>query len=468
MPCEWPGIDALRLGKFYLLIRRFLHHCFAFLKSNSWDLEISSRLMGVLVESTFFSDDKFQGNGVNYHIASVFLEELRPFLPVRSEILELLLEPFVSVMGRLPDKVLLGKIRSNMFGELLKMGKKLLDIKKVGGEVDSGDDAMVFGTIALTMGFSSKFYELGSSPQCCQGNRKVLFSLHEAFSKLEKDLASSGIEVSLPDIAENDDDEVPILVPIGTEMEVGGLEPAEVAGDAVNASADDKPLSKGRKKKKDSGGSSKKAKKKKKNEISDMVLDSCSTGIEEENVAIANGENSNDEHTGDGSSVDFNESVISNLQMQFEKVAAEAGLDVNVASACDLPQSKVNGTVSKKRKRAKSMDAQQSRNLELNSGGDAQGGTSVKSSKKVRFSMKSNLVWKPHNPLPPQILRLPPSVTPRGSALKKGVPAGPIREMPPAAKKVKQGAVSVKKPRKAIKSISPAIKRLKKLKSRSN
>jgi hypothetical protein len=27
---------------------------------------------------------------------------------------------------------------------------------------------------------------------------------------------------------------VPILVPIGTEMEVGGLEPAEVAGDAVN------------------------------------------------------------------------------------------------------------------------------------------------------------------------------------------------------------------------------------------
>jgi ribosomal RNA-processing protein 1 len=129
---EWPGIDALRLDKFYLLIRRFLHHCFAFLKSNSWDLEISSRLMGVLVESTFFADDKFQGNGVNYHIASVFLEELRPFLPVRSEILELLLEPFVSVMGRLPDKVLLGKIRSNMFGELLKMGKKLLEIKKVG------------------------------------------------------------------------------------------------------------------------------------------------------------------------------------------------------------------------------------------------------------------------------------------------------------------------------------------------
>jgi len=467
---EWPGIDVLRLDKFYLLIRRFLHHCFAFLKSNSWDLELSSRLMGVLVESTFFSDDKFQGNGVNYHIVSVFLEELRPFLPVRSEIIELLLEPFVSVMGKVPDKVLLGKIRSNMFGELLKMGKKLLEIKKAGGEVDSGDDAMFFGTIALTMGFSSKFYELGSSAECCQGNRKVLFSLHEAFSKLEKDLATSGVEVSFPDIAENDDEEVPSLVPIGTEMEVGGLEPAEVGEDAVDVCADDKPLSKSRKKKKDSGGSGKKAKKKKKkneNEISDMVLESGSTEIEKENVAIANGENSNDEYAGNGSSEEFHESVISNLQMQFEKVAAEAGFDVTVASVCDLPKSKVNGTVSKKRKRAKSMDAQQSRNPDLNSGGDAQVGTSAKSGKKVRFSMKNNLVWKPHSPLPPQSLRLPPSVTPRGSALKKGVPPGPIREMSPATKKVKQSAVSVKKSRKAIKSISPAVKRLKKLKSRS-
>lgn len=468
---EWPGIDALRLDKFYLLIRRFVHHSFALLKSNSWDLELSSRWMGVLVERTFFSDDKFQGNGVNYHIASVFLEELRPFLPVQSKVVEVLLEPFVSVMGKLPDKVLLGKIRSNMFSELLKMGKKLLEIKKVGGEVDAGDDAMVLGTIALTLGFSCKFYEMGSSAQCCQGNRKVLFGLHEQFSKLEKDLASSGIEISIPDIVENDDEEVPSLVPIGTETEVGGSEPAQVDGDAVDASADDKPSTKNKKKTKDSGSSNKKAKKKKKKEISDVDLRDGPSDVEMENLPIANGENSNDEHASDVDSVEFNESVISNLQMQFERVAAEAGLGVNVSSACDLSRSRANGTVSKKRKRAKSMAAQQSQNPELNSGGNAQGCTTAKSgensAKRVRFSMKNNLVWKPHSPLPPESLRLPPSATPRGSALKKGLSPGPIREMPPAAKKTKQGAASVKKPRKAIKGISPAVKRLKKLKSRS-
>ncbi|KAL0428325.1 UNVERIFIED_CONTAM: hypothetical protein Slati_3007300 [Sesamum latifolium] len=61
-----------------------------------------------------------------------------------------------------------------------------------------------------------------------------------------------------------------------------------------------------------------------------------------------------------------------------------------------------------------------------------------KSAKKVRFAMKNNLVWKPQTPLPPESLRLPPSVTPRGSALKKGVPPGPIIEMPSVMKKAKQ------------------------------
>ena len=204
-----------------------------------------------------------------------------------------------------------------------------------------------------------------------------------------------------------------------------------------------------------------KKKKKENNDVSDMILENSPTDIENGNLVVANGENL----------IEFNESVISNLQMQFEKVAAEAGLDNDVVSACDLPKVKVNGTVSKKRKRSKSKDEQKSHNHELNSEGDAEGGMTAKSgeksAKKVRFSMKNNLVWKPHSPLPPQDLRLPPSVTPRGSALKKGVPPGPIMEMPLATKMVRKRAVSVKKVRKGKKSISPAAKRLKKLKSRS-
>lgn len=157
--------------------------------------------------------------------------------------------------------------------------------------------------------------------------------------------------------------------------------------------------------------------------------------------------------------------MISNLQMQFEKVAAEVGLGNELMGLCDSPTRPVNGTVSKKRKRAKNNNEH-----DVSSQGDDESSALAKSkgksAKKVKFSIKNNLVWKPQSPLPPQSLRLPPSVTPRGSALKKGIPPGPVREMP-QTKKVKKRAKSLKKGRNGIKSISPAIKRLKKLQSLS-
>ncbi|KAA0033932.1 ribosomal RNA processing protein 1-like protein B isoform X2 [Cucumis melo var. makuwa] len=83
MHCEWVEIDALRLDKFYLLIRRFVHQFFALLKKHSWDLELCCRLVQVLEQRVFFTNDKFHGNGngVSYQIASVFLKELRHFFP---------------------------------------------------------------------------------------------------------------------------------------------------------------------------------------------------------------------------------------------------------------------------------------------------------------------------------------------------------------------------------------------------
>ncbi|KAL6958011.1 hypothetical protein U1Q18_041171 [Sarracenia purpurea var. burkii] len=479
---EWTGIDFLRLDKFYLLIRRFLHCSFLMLKQNySWDLEICCRLMGILEEKTIFADDKYLGHGVNYHIASVFLEELRNFLPIRSEILDVIFKPFLSVMYKSQDKVLLAKVKSNMFDVLLKMGRNLLEDKKLGANhlpppaaSDIGDrEAVSLGTIALTMGFSAKFYDLGTSPDCIQGNRKVLFSLHEDFLKLEKEFAASGIEILNPDsMVDNGEDEVPKFIPIATETEgtVSDvvLESNEVAIEGENA-ADSKPSKKNKKAKKGSEGSRDKEKalngdnkkaSKKKRKKGDAI--------------IANGETtSGNGTTSDETSLIFSESVISNLQIQFEKVAAEGALDEDSPSSFDSPEITVRTHVLRKRKRARSMDGKDPHNLDLN-GGEEDGCDSAmaaaksleKSSKKVKFSMKNNLVWKPHSPLPPQSLRLPPSVTPRGSALKKGIPPGPIREIPTVTKKAKQKKKKMMG-RKGVKTISPAIKRLRKLQTLS-
>jgi len=209
-----------------------------------------------------------------------------------------------------------------------------------------------------------------------------------------------------------------------------------------------------------------KKKKKKKNE---GLLEQCSTLAEKDIATVVNGvESSSSGPTGDESNLIFNESVISNLRMQFEKVAEEVGLGIDVSASVDSPEATIGTTDLKKRKRGRSIALKDAPIQDLSDDKDeferasAAAKGSEKSAKKVRFSMKNNLVWKPQTPLPPQNLRVPPSATPRGSALKKGVPPGPIREITPLMKKVKQ-----KKGRKGIKTISPAIKRLRKLRTLS-
>ncbi|KAL5547170.1 hypothetical protein UlMin_006857 [Ulmus minor] len=171
--CKCNGIDVLRLDKL----------------NNSWDLELSCRLMGVLQERTFLANEKSLRNGVNYHISSIFLEEMSSFFPLQLEVLDVLLGPFLS-------------IKSNMFDVLLRKWTKLLEVKKSGEDVDSGSNIMMF------------VYELGSSSECCKGNRKVLYSPHEEFLKLERDLRSLGIDILMRDVIDNDEEEVPKLIPI--------------------------------------------------------------------------------------------------------------------------------------------------------------------------------------------------------------------------------------------------------------
>lgn len=450
---EWNGIDHLRLDKFYLLIRRFVNGMFCLMRKYKWDLEYLEKYVVVLENEALIADDKLLGNGVNYHIASVFLQEIRGFnVPLeRKEVVDCLFRPFFNVLQKSLDKILIGKVKSYVFDELLNMGKELLKKKIAGTDVDKSQmGEVLLGTIALKLGFSDRLYGVGSAPDCVQGNRKVVLGLNEEFLKLEKELGASGIEIGFPEFTEIDDDngeEVPELIPIDNGE----------SGAAVLT--EDAKLKKKKKKK-----AKKDSQKMDKNttvgsEIAGNNLeengDSCiANSSENGNVEADNAVIIGKAATSGTDVFDFNETVMSNLQLQFEKVAAE--LDYNGEESEGLP----TPLVTTKKKRKKGISTDKPSKSEADPQGEDETGAD-KSSKKVRFSMKSNLVWKPHSPLPPQSLRLPPSVTPRGSALKKGVPPGPIREMLPAKKKLKQK----KKGRKILMSVSPAVKRLKKVRT---
>lgn len=381
------------------------------------------------------------------------MDEIRDLLPLAVETLNLMLNPFVSVLKKSADKVLVNKIKINVFDRLLENGRKLLNLEKAGDKVDSGKEVEKLGKVALLLAFSKKFFDSASASETLQGNRKILFRLHEDFLKLENDLDKSGIHIAVQHLENGSLENVS-----STEMQV------EVKNGCGDGGSDDK-CNKKRKSLKESSDSIKKKKKKsgKKKSSMDSVMGIDVVEATTEGNDVVDDVSSNGDVMETHGLMDFDECMISKLQRQFEKAAAEAGMIDDNDQFSVMPATPVAGAALKRRRRAKSADVKvndkrSSANGEVNAekSGD-------KSAKKVRFSMKSNLVWKPNNPLPPQSLRLPPSATPKGSALKQGVPPGPIRETPPTIKKIKVKGSSVKKSRKGVKS--PAIKRLRKLQS---
>lgn len=91
---------------------------------------LSARLIGILSEKTLLAADKYRTNGVSYHVAEVFLDEMREFLALAVETLELMLKPFISVLEKSAVKVPVNKIKLNVFYRLLDNGRKLLNLEK--------------------------------------------------------------------------------------------------------------------------------------------------------------------------------------------------------------------------------------------------------------------------------------------------------------------------------------------------
>lgn len=164
--------------------------------------------------------------------------------------------------------------------------------------------------------------------------------------------------------------------------------------------------------------------------------------------------------------INMEDSVISNLAKRFDSIADES----TCLGSCPFPKvstplapSPIN-TGSRKRKSWRNSpmdfsDAESPTSTKENNtlspdslqghNGASIENMSVKKAKKVHFSLKHNLVWRPSTPLPPHSLRVPPSATPRGSALKKGVPPGPILVL-------SENSVSPKKKKKATPKKAPS------------
>lgn len=178
---EWFGIDRLRLDKFMMLVRKFVRALFQYLQAQQWELEIVTKFMSHIQTDVLLSTDSHPAAGLMYHIADVFVVELKevcrgnaPSAPV----LQALLEPFCQVLAQTNRAAFLPRLRDAVF-----------DV--VSDEVLHPSEQMPLQHLAVDE-LAEHLFQLGASSGTHAKNRQELYEASKALEQAaRKSQASS-------------------------------------------------------------------------------------------------------------------------------------------------------------------------------------------------------------------------------------------------------------------------------------
>lgn len=500
---EWRGTDLFRLDMFYLLLVRILQGMFPAVDSNGWDSKLVDGFLGGMTEKRLLVVDKLPIQRMNFRFADGYLNEFHCVFPVPLDKFVPMTEPFYPFFAMGLSRLLLNREDDNVFACFLKNGRNLLKVNQ-GQDVD--DKVEKLGPIVLSSSLSQQV----TFPSTLQDNEKVLHDSQKEFKGFSKLLTPSGILILLESIMK-----LKIFCNISAEQSVDSKTPSinELPADSVsplhsehvNNTESIKQIGEEVQNEFDNKIGLGKPQLFE-NNISENLTWKCNgkaaTGIFKSSEMRSNSEaeeiqdfpneatlnhacsyeDAINEVNGrerlellDGESGDLemtDVSVISDHEQHCEETVL-AVLDNCTSPTPSLlvPVSPLQ-TGSKKRKRPQNGENELPGNLspakydeneedffcsDLLSGVVSAGKSAQRKVKRVRFSLKNNLVWKPYSPLPPENLRVPPSATPRGSALKKGVPPGPIciiKNSPRKKSALRQRSAAVRKTPKNTKCAS--------------
>ncbi|CAK9210137.1 unnamed protein product [Sphagnum jensenii] len=507
---EWAGTDRLKLDRFYLLLRQFLARVFMVLQKHDWNEGTVGKFMDALVERTLLATDEYPAAAINLHLVDVFLDELKERQPLSAATLRLMLQPFYTTLAVAADKSLLKKIKERIFDSLLTDAQSFIQGQQDSKKIYNKN----FGPHVAALPLAASLFDVASSENTLQENRKLVYEIHDDFCRLEKLVTMAGLVELAPDeklceegtpegvrrhslrqcIKRSKDEKLAVNSSAGAETNLGRK--LKARGALVGTEKQkDSPLLKNLKSAKvmkedgvKKGHKRSIIKLPKGKELGDKFVsdlkneeDEGETGLEVQPVSVVevtqmattvreieviaagskldqllsrvnnspiqeimgrSGEVLVGREGNALMDVSVKDAVISNLQEKFAFVAVPGTPQPLSNDLSPNESSPLNSSAKKKRKRgSKGEDSDSVSDLSgsvglsqaspKSNGVDLTPGSNSAKRKRVRFSLKNNIVWKPHNPLPPQSLRTPPAATPRGSALKKGVPPGPIR-MPPA------------------------------------
>ncbi|KTW32243.1 uncharacterized protein T551_00334 [Pneumocystis jirovecii RU7] len=116
---EWISIDILRLNKFYLLIRKYIEQGFRICMMSSWSEEVLKKYIFLLKSIPLNPLNPKIPNSIRYHVSDVYLDELDKVFSEKTQTqnfpIQILLEPFVYLFKKTPDKYVRKRISENIF-----------------------------------------------------------------------------------------------------------------------------------------------------------------------------------------------------------------------------------------------------------------------------------------------------------------------------------------------------------------
>ncbi|KAG2184364.1 hypothetical protein INT43_000273 [Umbelopsis isabellina] len=228
---EWHGIDRIRLDKYYMLLRRVVHYTFKYIGEHDWDLGIIDDYSELLKNgplkyvSIIGPTNNKIPNSIRYHLADIYLDELEKVVNAQLEKLDEeedieiptteLLDPFINLLAKTPNKITANKVVDNVFSSILEKFatgmKAMLEID----DEDNEEDRPPFIYDVETL--HPALAKAAQDPDTHSPNRKKLAALEKRFKDLIPGEEGENDE-------EEDDDEAPTLVATLDEEDEEDLE----------------------------------------------------------------------------------------------------------------------------------------------------------------------------------------------------------------------------------------------------
>ncbi|CAG9464287.1 unnamed protein product [Pedinophyceae sp. YPF-701] len=394
---EWAGIDGLRMDKFLLLVRKLLRGSFTLLESLKWDKHAAQELSAFLTEDILLPKDPLHPVGLSYHACDVYGKEMLSALSAArkhpsAHTHAILLRPFVAAVADGGphkfdgERVLIRRALDGVFGPVLE-------------EFDDPKESRPLAHLDIAH-LAADVFRAAADENTRQSSRDALYDLHARIRAAIKRAETAG-RMS------------------GQLERLDGMEAAALDEAAEEAHPVDPELRKTGKQRR------KERKLLKQAERAEALKEAVAA--EEAELEEREAEGQVGQARGGGGRVAAEaEQKKRKLAKDGGGVAAERG-DAGRAKKHGGAKDHSGAHVEKGGAAARGVVQAARDEAGARDGGG--GDVTPPPKKRVRFSMKQNLIFNPEGPPPPAHVRTPPRAAPRGSALKRTSRFGHVRDV---------------------------------------